>query len=359
MLILTKLKVVHLLNTSKYSGAENVVITLIRSLKEEVDCIYVSPRGSISDVLKENNINYYPLDSDIINIYELRKMIKHVKPDIIHAHDFTASILSTVSCFNIPIISHLHNNPLWIRNLNLKSLLYYFSLKRYKKVLAVSKAVVNEFYFSKIIKSKSLVIGNPFDKASVIKKAKEKYDNKFYDLIFIGRLTDQKDPLLLIDIVFELSKKIPEIKVAIIGDGELKLEILKKTQEYRIENNVTIYGFLENPYTVLNNSKILCIPSKWEGFGLVALEAISLGKPVVAASVGGLVNIVDNQCGKLCIKKNDYVEEILNLLLNKKYYDLKSSFALNKSCDFDNIDEYKLQIKEIYANVSGVENDII
>lgn len=359
MITLYKLKVVHLLNTSKYSGAENVAITLIQSLKEDVDCIYVSPSGSISDVLKKNNIKHYALKGNKITFSELKKMIKKVKPDIIHAHDFTASILSSISCFKIPIISHLHNNPLWIQGLNFKSLLYYFSLIRYKKVLAVSDAVVNEFYFSKKIKSKSLVIGNPFDKKSVLNKATEKYGNVHYDLIFIGRLTDQKSPLFFVDIVSELTKNIPDIKVAIIGDGELKQEILKKIQENNIEKNVVMCGFLENPYAVLNNSKILCIPSKWEGFGLVALEAISLGKPVVAASVGGLVNIVNDQCGKLCIDKNEYVREISNLLLDEEYYCLKSTGALQRSCDFDNLDKYKIKIKNIYIKISGVENDSI
>ena len=74
---------------------------------------------------------------------------------------------------------------------------------------------------------------------------------------------------------------------------------------------------MENPYPVLNASKIMILPSKWEGYGLVAVESLSLGIPVICSGAGGLKNIVNSSCGKICKNKDDYVQEIIELLDNE------------------------------------------
>lgn len=107
-------------------------------------------------------------------------------------------------------------------------------------------------------------------------------------------------------------------------------------------------GFNSNPYGLLNNTKLVVVPSVWEGFGLAAVEALSLGKPVLAAPVGGLKNIVDESCGKLCDCKKEFVDELDMLLKDDGYYGEKSKNAIMKSNCFDNISSYKNQIIKIY-----------
>ena len=77
-----------------------------------------------------------------------------------------------------------------------------------------------------------------------------------------------------------------------VGTGSLEKECQKLIEEYQLETNVQMVGFQKNPYVYMLQSKISIIPSKWEGFGLVALEAMAFGCPVVAANVGGLKEIV-------------------------------------------------------------------
>ena len=351
-----KIKVVHLLNTSSYSGAENVAITLIKNLKNDVECTYVSPNGNISEVLKKNEINYYPLQNKTITVKEIRKMIEIIKPDIIHAHDFTASILSAITSYNVPVISHLHNNPLWIKKINIKTIAYYLSVIKYKRVLTVSHSVVDEFCFGKNIKKKTMVIGNPFDIESVKEKSNDYKVNEDYDLIFIGRLTEQKNPMILLDIINELKGFIPTLKVAVIGDGELKHELIDKIKENNLSEYIKLFGFVDNPFPILRKSKVLCIPSKWEGFGLVSLEALSLGKPVVGSPVGGLVDIINDKCGKLCKSLEDYVSEISKLINDCEYYESKKKGALQRVQSFNNIEEYKERILDLYKEIDGGKN---
>ena len=111
----------------------------------------------------------------------------------------------------------------------------------------------------------------------------------------------------------DIQREMP-VKAVMIGDGELREIVEEKIQELGLEEIINLKGFLENPYEVLQKCKVLCMPSRWEGFGLAAVEALALGVPVVATEVGGLPGIIDESCGKLCDSKETFVEEIGSLL---------------------------------------------
>ena len=345
-----KIKVMHVLCMNSYSGAENVVITLINSLKKRVDSVYVSPDGSIREIVESYGIKHYAIEK--VSVTNIRKAIKDIKPDIIQAHDFTAGIICAVAANGIPVINHLHNNSPWIKRYSVKSFLYALTCFRFKKILTVSDSVMDEFVFGKWFVKKTTVIGNPIDLSVILNKAEssEKCDES--DIIFLGRLVAQKNPLLFIDIVAEIVKNNPEIRIAIVGDGDLRKDVQDKIMEYGISQNVKLYGFQANPYGLLSKSKVMCMPSNWEGFGLAAVEALALGKPVVASPVGGLKNIVNNECGKLCKRKEEYAKELEELLTDETYYRKKACAAKKRAYEYDNILSYSEKIEKIYASVA-------
>ena len=154
-----KKKIMHLFTSNIYSGAENVAITIIDKFKDKYSFIYVCKEGKIEEILKKMNINYIALNT--VNYISLKKIITHYKPDLIHAHGYTTSVLCSLICKNIPYISHLHNNKLWIKNLNIKSLLYLNAGKKAKQILTVSNSIKNEYIFSDKLKDKIINIGNP------------------------------------------------------------------------------------------------------------------------------------------------------------------------------------------------------
>lgn len=88
--------------------------------------------------------------------------------------------------------------------------------------------------------------------------------------------------------------------------------------------------------------------SKFEGFGLVAFEAMCFGVPVIACPVGGLVNIIDNECGFFCNEVNEFVGIISLLLDDKNEYNKKVNLSIKKSILLDNYDDY---IKNIRKNL--------
>ena len=107
-------------------------------------------------------------------------------------------------------------------------------------------------------------------------------------------------------------------------------------------------GFQENPYSYLKNSKLLVMPSAWEGFGLVAVEAMILGKPVVCSGVGGLKNIVNEECGAICTKTEEYVL-MLNCLLNEdETYSKMCKAAYKRAEEFCEYGVYMEKLYDVY-----------
>lgn len=340
-------KVLHLLQSSKFSGAEKVACEIIGLFDEEIEMAYCSPNGSIVNVIKEKEIRYLELQE--VNVKSLKRVICEYKPDIIHSHDFTMSILAAL-CSKVPIISHLHHNPNWIKKINIKSLTYCIAAYRFTKIVTVSKAISQEYIFGKLIDKKLIVMPNPVALNNIYKGITDSEVNKKdIDLLFVGRLVEVKDPIKFIEIVEKLKRNNNNIVAKMLGEGPLYEECEKKIRELDLNNNIELVGFRKDVYQYMQRSKLLLIPSKWEGFGLVATEAMALRVPVIAQNVGGLKEIINDKSGKLCNSIEDYIQEISLLMQDEKYYNYKSQEAFNRAKELENIDEYKKKIKEIYS----------
>lgn len=193
-----------------------------------------------------------------------------------------------------------------------------------------------------------MCIGNPINTQEILDKIKGFKIEKKYDICCVARITEQKNPFKFIEIIKNLTETNESIKAIWVGDGKLKEEVNKKIKEEKLEKNIQLVGFQKNPYIYMAESKVFLLTSDWEGFGLVAVEALTLGLPCVASNVGGLKEIVNNKCGKLCVNKNEYVDEIYKLLTDNNYYNLKSKKSKKIATDLNNIKTYIEKINTLY-----------
>ena len=154
------------------------------------------------------------------------------------------------------------------------------------------KIIVNSLDFKKQLDQEfrvnSICIYNPFDDQAVNKKLKLKLKFNFfkknsYNFINIGRMTDQKDQLLLLEAFKNLKTKL-NFKLIILGKGKNK-EILKK---YIIQNNlkknIKLIGYKKNPYPYFQKSDIFILSSRFEGLPNVLLEAQYLKKTIISSN---------------------------------------------------------------------------
>ena len=322
------MRVIHILNTDKYSGAENVVINIIKELKNEVDSFYVSLKGPIEKILDEQGIQYIPIKE--LSISEINRVIKEYKPDIIHAHDFRASITCARSNFKGKIISHIHQTPMFLRTWNLKSLIYYLSISRYYKIIGVTDFIIKQCIFSKKMMPKYETICNCINKEKILEKAKEE-EQKKYDIAFLGRLEPVKNPIRFLSIVNNVIKKEPKLRVVIIGDGTLRADCEKYINMNNIAEYVEFRGFVDNPFPIIKNTKIVALTSEWEGIPMSILECGALKKPILNNGVGGL-NEIFNEINYLICKSNEEYEDKIEINM-KKFFD---------------VDNYNERIKKIY-----------
>lgn len=343
------MRILHLLKSNKYSGAENVVLTIM-DVCSDMDMIYASPNGAIREVVESRGHEFYPLNRPTIR--EVKKAIRELHPDVIHAHDFTMASTAAWAAGDIPVVAHLHNNPPWLKKICPRSVVFAFALSRIRQVISVSKAVEDEYVFRGLMKNKNTVIGNVVDAEKVRRKALEKANIKQVKLVFLGRQTPQKCPLLFCQIVEEVKKTLPDITARMIGDGELMSQVKEYIHQNHLERNIELVGFQSNPYPYLNAGEIMVMPSAWEGFGLAAVEGMCLGKPVVCSGVGGLDDIVDSTCGAKCSSMEEYAHAIIELLQDDVRYTSAAANAVLRSKRYVDMKKYADEIRKAYRRAS-------
>lgn len=343
------MKVMHLLQSNKFSGAENVVCQIISMFKsdENIEFVYCSQDGPIKEALTERSIRFNLMDN--FSISEIKRVIKEEKPDIIHAHDMRASFYVAICCGNIPLISHVHNNNFNSRGLSLKSLLYMYAARKAKHIFWVSNSSFEGYKFHVFFKNKSSVLYNIIN-IDLLKEKMNKDDNTYrYDIVYIGRLTYQKNPQRLLKVLEKVLEVRPQTKIAVIGTGDLEEEIKNEIINNKKLKNVDFLGFKNNPYKILSDSKLMLMTSRWEGTPMCALEAMALGVPIVSTPVDGMRDLVENgETGYLSDSDDELIKDICEILDNKRLHDNLSDNSIFKITKIMNIKLYKEEIFKYY-----------
>lgn len=343
-----KKKVLHILSSNGFAGAENVAMCIINNLSENYEFAYTSPMGSIEKTLQSREITYMPMEK--LSIVQIRKIIHQWEPDIIHAHDFTATIKSLLASFTLPVVSHIHQNPAWLRRVNAFSILFFLACLKVKKIIVVSPVIKESTFMSGLFNKKTKVIKNIVDLKWIAEKAVVPSEKR-YDIAFIGRFEEVKDPLRFIRIISQVVKKHPQVKVVMMGEGSLQGQLEALIREEKLTHNIDIQAFLLNPFPILKNTKMLMMTSKSEGLPMVVIEALALGKPVLVPQLEGIENIVDRSCGLICQKDIEFVDGVVRLLNSNDDYVTMSANAVKKANEMFNMDDYEQQFTKVYNSV--------
>ena len=163
-------------------------------------------------------------------------------------------------------------------------------------------------------------------------------------VLFISRLSPEKRPFLMLKIAEYVSKRMPEVVFAVVGDGVNMAELKEQVQTMKLENTVYFLGARKDVRPYYKDAKLTLICSIREGLTLTAYESLSMGVPVVSVDVGGQRELVDETVGALIPLMQDkaedygvrtfpeeeiksYGEAIISLLLDKEHIK-----QLSKNC---------------------------
>lgn len=304
-----------------YGGQEVFVINMYRNFKdpqikytfftafnsENVNLINLArERG---DEIIAGNKNIFSFLSKYYVITEFKKLLKKRKFDVVHIHSVGIFILYIMSKLAKKagvkkVIVHSHASGF---NTFKHRLIKGYSDKRITKYadvyLACSK-LAGEFKYPKQImeSGRCKVINNGIDceKFSFNEEIRAKYRKDFnlqedeLTICHVGRFSDEKNHEFLVDVIKLVSEKTNKFKVILVGEGPKKEEIKKKIADYNLQDHFIYFERRNDVNNILFASDLFVLPSKFEGLGIVCIEAQSTGLYTLASSeVPAEANLTD------------------------------------------------------------------
>ena len=222
---------------------------------------------------------------------------------------------------NIPIIDYIHMEEWYNRN---GGYARYSSMQEsvIDKTLVCNnntKNVLVKKFKRKEEEIKTIYVGvdedkfNPdkYDKVSLLKKYK--LDENKHIISYICRISEQKRPMLLLEIVNKLKDIRKDFKVLVVGEGNLLPKMKNKAKELKLEEYICFLENIEDTEEIYAISDLTINCSLKEGLALTSYESLSMGVPVVSSDVGGQSELIDENTGALikCMQdeKDIYLEK--------------------------------------------------
>lgn len=339
------MKILVMLPSFENKGPEIVARDIAEhSMNKRIQYIFISLRKNTEhDLNRFKKFEIYEFEGKRIPIFDkkIRKVIEKIRPDIIHCHCFWPTVLAGIFLKKYKIITTLHNNPLEDYSYGygkkvgylMTHIMLYFQKGFYKNV-AISKYIERVHLKLGIDSSKIVTIYNGIKDV----KYKNIEEKKITEMKFItvSALNEIKNVEFLIDVIHKLYIKKSErnIKFRIIGNGPFYNRILNKINELKLQNIIELCGDIEREkvYNFLKESNVFLFSSKSEGFGLVVVEALKMGLPVVSSNIPVMHEIIrEGHNGYMCNNLDDYVEKIELILQNYSYFcnEVRKNFNKN------------------------------
>lgn len=324
------MKIAQIIPNLRVGGAEIMCENLVKVLKEKKHNIIVislyNDRTVITDRLEKIGVKIYFLGKkkgiDVTQIFKLVKVFGIEKPDVVHAHLYASSyamIAATLfgcktKVLTIHSLAQKDNSRLG-RAIN--RLLF--------SKMNVVPVALNETVKETVVRQYKLnpecvpVVYNGIDLSNCI--IKTDYDfGENYKILHVGRFSPVKNHDLLINAFSVIAQEIKNVKLILVGAGELLEIIQKKVFDLGLIDRVEFMGQQENVYQYYHEADVFVLPSVYEGMPMSIIEAMGTGLPVIASKVGGIIDMIDNDVNGVLIEPSidELVKQIVDLYKNKK-----------------------------------------
>jgi glycosyltransferase involved in cell wall biosynthesis len=167
---------------------------------------------------------------------------------------------------------------------------------------------------------------------------------RIFDLVFAGRLDINKGPLRVLGILKKVKDVFPDIRSAILGDGNLRADIERCVENDGLQQNVVLFGHVPDPETYFRQAKVFVLPSTNEGLSTAMLESMSCGCVPVVSDVGNTSEAVKNGINGFIIEQFDDISSFAErIILLMKEKDLLEGCSKNAVSTIINNYSYKVQ----------------
>lgn len=375
---MNKVKILHI--TQSVIGGTLVYLKLFFSFinREKYDIELICPSyGPMKNEIEALGIKVHTIEmvreislfNDIEAFRELNRYIKTSKPDIIHIHSSKAGVIGRGAAYlnNIPCIYNPHG---WSFSMDIcegKKKVYSF-IERIcaymtRKIVLISdfeKNLALQYKIAPIEKMEVIYNGIDIDKF-VETRCINNYSNLHgipedsYIVGMVGRITLAKNYKLFIEIANKLVDEIANCFFIIVGDGELREEITDLIMQKGLAEKILITGWTDEVDKYISIFDVALLTSSWEGFGLVLLEYMARGKPIVASNVGGIPSAVENGFNGILAECNNVDSFIKAILKLKNNSELRDRFVENGYIILNN----KFNIKNVVSEHEKIYQEIV
>jgi len=224
------------------------------------------------------------------------------KPDIIHAHVFTAAVPAVLlgKLYGIPVVHTEHYTMVATHSLSfLERMKTRFALNRVRMVLPVSddlRTALGDYYQ---IRSTFRVIPNVVNTEGFYPLALETEGRRLNTkrLLLVANLVSRKGIPYLLEALSQVYSKRQDFTMDVVGDGPNRQEYEDLASELGLGDAVRFHGRQPEVASFMRQCDFFVLPSLYENFGVVYIEAMACGKPVIATNAGGPKEIVSEEVG--------------------------------------------------------------
>jgi glycosyltransferase involved in cell wall biosynthesis len=370
------MKILHVNWSGALGGAENFALRLAKSQRDaghDITLMYMSKSYPIGKQAISSGINIIECNMkngyDFANFAKFIHFIKKGKYDVIHNHN-GAPILNLAKIFSHSSIFINHNHGTRFRNgkqRKLNILLWNkFTYNLFDHHIANSestKKIILSNY--QILANKMSVLYNGIqldnfrptrDKMSIKKEFGLSNTDKIVGII--ARLVPAKGVDKFVEVAAQVTKVLINARFFVVGDGESRVELEEKVTKLNLRTKVVFTGARTDIANLLSIFDVFLLTSNWEAFGMVLLEAMAIGVPIVAFAVDAISEVVNNSCAILVNpgEIETMSQSVIDLLKNKSNQDklIRAGFKRVKKFDIKwiaakSIDIYKSLLRRKYV----------
>jgi glycosyltransferase involved in cell wall biosynthesis len=368
-----KIKILECIRQGQIGGGESHLLSLVENLDRSrfEPTVLSFTDGPMIKALNAMNVNNHVIHTekpfDISKWQKVKQFISSQKVDLVHAHGTRANsnILWAAKKLGIPVVYTVHGwsfhpdqHP-FVKRVRIMGEKYLTS----KSNINISVSASNQQSGKKYIKSfRSVVINNGIDQKKF--NPSTTYKNIRADLnipadkiliLFIARFTSHKQPLALIHAFEQALKKNPALHLLMVGDGDQKQEAIELVQKKSLDTYITLQPFRQDVPAVLASADIFVLPSLWEGLPIGLLEAMAMGKAIIASNVDGTSEIIKNEQNGLLVETENLVPNLSNALISLSGDESKRSRFGKKAIETIqkkySATEMTRQIEQIYVSL--------
>lgn len=318
-----KIRILEAIRQGKIGGGETHVLELVSKIDRSVfePVVLSFTYGPMVDQLKNLGIDVHVIETEKGFDWRIWKrvkdLIRELEIDIVHAHGTRANsnLFLAAGQLKLPLIYTVHG---WSFHQDQKPLVKLIRKLSERFLTSVSDSVicVSKSNQADGVKGwnmkRSIVIYNgintdkfnPDKPYTDIRKEFGIGENKTL-IAYIVRITTQKDPLTLIRAMKIVLEKTKDVVLLMVGEGDLREDAVKIVKEYDLESNIIFENFRQDVPAILKAADIYCLPSLWEGLPIGVLEAMSMGKVVIATPVDGTSEIITNSINGILFPVKD------------------------------------------------------